>query len=145
MWSSSVHRQNQLAEWTKALARLDCHMTKGYQETTKLTSQDKLCVWCQNCMGLNLFVPNPCSPLTEKSPIGKRVGSGKSLNYSIERLELPCYRSSWEAELPSKQRMSLLFGWRLSPPRFDVCGARLSIAKINSLSGPRLLLDSTAT
>ena len=56
----------QLAEWTKALARLDCHMTKGYQKTTKLTSQDKLCVWCQNCMGLNLDVPNPCSPLTEK-------------------------------------------------------------------------------
>ena len=67
-WSSSVHRQNQLAEWTKALARLDCHMTKGYQKTTKLTSQDKLCVWCQNCMGLNLIVPNPCSPLTGKSP-----------------------------------------------------------------------------
>ena len=41
VWSSSVHRQNQLAEWTKALARLDCHMTKGYQETTKLTSRPR--------------------------------------------------------------------------------------------------------
>jgi hypothetical protein len=48
------------------------------------------------------------------------VGKKESLNYSIERLELPCYRSSWEAELPSKQRMSLLFGWRLSPPQFPL-------------------------